>query len=430
MLEQMISRGSRPHGTLASARDMQLTIHRGSRQIGGSCVEVASGKTRIILDVGTPLEDVAEEDLRPKVDGLFNPGRKIDAIILSHAHLDHSGLLWQTRPEIPVYLTSGTSKMLMVSALYGGGNELPRQRQHTVAPGEPVTIGNLTVRLHSVDHSVFGSTAVSVEDGSKRIMYSGDLRAHGRKPGMARDLVAFAKANPIDALVMEGTHVGSNRGAGLTELELESELTKMFRAATSLILGFFSPQNLDRLVSFYKAARKSGRIFVVDRYTAAIMYLLHSEVRIPKPSLEAGIRVYFNRAGRKIAKIERNFAEVKIELKEILDAPQNYVMTCRPSMVEADFDSRLPSGTIAVYSMWSGYLTKSEWIQTRNAVGSALGKFIECHASGHIHLEDLEVLVSAVGPKVVIPIHTKAPETFAASLPNAQLLGDGVAMII
>lgn len=430
MGEQPMPLSTRHHGTLASPRDMQLTIHRGSHQIGGSCVEVASGKTRIILDVGTPLEDVAEEDLRPKVDGLFSPGRNIDAIILSHAHLDHSGLLYETRPEIPVYLTSGTSKMLMVSALYGGGNELPRERQRTVAPGEPFTIGDLSVRVHSVDHSVFGSTAVSVEDGSKRILYSGDLRAHGRKPGMARDLVAFANANPIDALVMEGTHVGSNCGAGLTELELESELTKMFRAATSLIVGFFSPQNLDRLVSFYKAARRSERILVVDRYSAAIMYLLHSEVKIPKPSVEDGIRVFFNRAGRKIPKIERHFAAAAINLEEILSDPKRYVMTCRPSMVEADFDSRLPPETLAVYSMWTGYLAKREWVQTRRAVESAPGKFVERHASGHIYLNDLQSLVNALSPKCVAPVHTNAPKAFESLFANSIWLSDGEALQI
>ena len=243
---------------------------------------------------------------------------------------------------------------------------------------------------------------------------------------MVRALKAFAKANPIDVLVMEGTHVDSHRGAGPTELELESELTNIFCAAPSLILGFFSPQNLDRLVSFYKAARGSGRIFVVDRYTAAIMYLLHSEVRIPKPSPEVGIRVYFNRAGHKVPKIEKNFSGAGIELAQILDSPQNYVMTCRPSMVEADFNSQFPAETLAVYSMWSGYLTKPEWVQTRNTVKSAAGRFVERHASGHLYSNDFLSLVDSLRAKAVVSIHTREPDTFAALFQNAVHLSDGV----
>ncbi len=181
--------------------------------------------------------------------------------------------------------------MLMVSSLYANQPELSRKRQRIIKAGVPITIGDMSVTAFDVDHSVFGACSLLIEADGKRVLYSGDLRLHGRKPGMTQRLVRHISDNPIDVLVMEGTHVGSDRPAGMTEAELEDALARLFSRAASLVLGFFSPQNLDRLVSFYRAARRSGRAFVVDRYAAAVMHLLHPDVRIPKPASAAGIRV-------------------------------------------------------------------------------------------------------------------------------------------
>ena len=41
---------------------MQLTIHRGAKEIGGSCVEINAGSSRIIADIGIPLHDVDGSD--------------------------------------------------------------------------------------------------------------------------------------------------------------------------------------------------------------------------------------------------------------------------------------------------------------------------------------------------------------------------------
>ena len=103
---------------------MKVTIYRGSREIGGTLIEVRSSSTRILIDAGYPLflnnepiaDDVAKRSylellalgVLPDIKGLYAWDQKgFDAVIISHAHIDHYGLLKFIHPSIPVYLSKG-----------------------------------------------------------------------------------------------------------------------------------------------------------------------------------------------------------------------------------------------------------------------------------------------------------------------------------
>jgi ribonuclease J len=428
---------------------MHITIHRGTHEIGGNCIEIATDCSRIILDVGMPLfnEDREPQDtwalrrqstdqlrqsgVLPNVPGLFDASNSHpDAILLSHAHEDHTGLLGHSHPDIPIYASVGTSKMMLAGAKFAGQPALPRERHRVIHAGQSVPIGNITVTAFAVDHSIYGALAFLIEADGQSVLYSGDLRMHGRKPGMHRSLIEAIKDRIVDVLLMEGTHIGQTDHQGSTEYELEEEIVR--QSAPGLVLASFSPQHVDRLVGFYRATVKAGRIFVPDAYTAFVMHLIASETSIPKPESSEHIRVFFPKFFRETLKkkrLERFFTLMSpagIEIGDIRSNPARYVMQFRPSMLESDFGCTLPTGSRCLYSRWSGYMDRPDWQTTQALLRQVNGDLIEAHTSGHIYAADIAALMEQFNAKLVVPIHTFEPERFKNIAPNFRLLKDGV----
>lgn len=425
---------------------VKLTIHRGAKQVGGTCVEVATDRTRVILDVGSPLADPAtllegnrpsNQPELPDVPGLFSDGPRVDAVVLSHAHSDHTGLIEKVRPIIPVYLSSGTSKMLMAGSMFAGQPRLDRKRERKLLPLKPTLIGDITITAFPVDHSAYDSMALMVEADGKRLLYSGDLRLHGRMVGRAKQLIEAATATPLDVLLMEGTNLSRrDQRTGHTEQELEDFLLDAIREAPGLVLANFSPLHVERMVSFCNATSRAGRKFVVDVYGALVRHLVSRGWQGMRSPGFGGFRVYYPRSfertwrRRNLGDIHEKFLAKRIEIDEVEAKPQEFVMLFRPSMLAGDFKNRFLPGTRCIYSYWPGYLAQPEYRLVEHKLHEAQGDLVELHTSGHLFVHDLVEFVRAVNPCKVVPIHTNAPWRFSELFENALLLSDGITLIL
>ena len=428
---------------------MQLTIYRGTREIGGNCVEIATDSTRIVVDVGMPLfnadrepfddrvildksiDELLESKILPNVPGLFAEGPEPDAILLSHAHMDHTGFLGHTRPEIPIYATTGTSKMMQAGGIFARQVEIPRDRHRELVPGKTTRIGDLRVTTFSVDHSAYGSAAFLVEGDGKTVLYSGDLRLHGRKTGMAKTLLAALKEKTIDVLLMEGTLLGSSQSKGVNEYELEKEIAEHVNSIDGLVLASFSPQHVDRLVGFIRAAQRTHRTFVADVYTAYILHLIKNETRTPPPISSKGIRVFYpeyflsSYERKRLHKVHDMFLDDRITMDDIQTDPAKHLMVFRASMIDSDFSGELPQGSLCLFSRWEGYLDQPEWKTTRERIEAVGGDLIHIHTSGHAFVKDIQKLVKQIAPRKTIPIHTFEPEALREHFDNVVTIRDG-----
>lgn len=427
---------------------MQVTIHRGSQEVGGTCIEVQSGTTRIVLDVGMPLFDknrnsfdtstirqktaaqLEASGIAPSVSGLFSGDDQPDAILLSHAHLDHVGLLKYTVPTIPVYASKGTSKMMLVGEVFANQTEIPRDRFRELRSGKLQTIGDFTITPFSVDHSIHGCLAFLIEADGKRLFYTGDLRLHGNRPQDHEAMIDALGGSSLDALIVEGTHFGFDDGSETTETELQTQIAWHTEDTLGLVLAAFSPQHIDRLRAFIHAAKETKRTFVADLYTAFALHMVSRDAGIENPLRNGFGRVYYPLSQRR--KIERRrdtrvtnmFRDLEIQMDEILETPDDFVMVFRESMLE-DFDGRFPNDSLCIYSKWKGYSESKSWKQVETALAATGGRIVHAHTSGHALSSDIVEFTQAIDAKAIIPNHTFDPQRFRDYFENVVTATDG-----
>jgi ribonuclease J len=295
----------------------------------------------------------------------------------------------------------------------------------------PVTLGPFTITPFLMDHSAYDAYAVLVEADDRRLFYSGDLRAHGRKGILFERLVARPPKN-VDVLLMEGSTIGrtGEDNEYPTEAELEKRFEQLFAEAAGLSLVWCSGQNIDRIVTIYRAARHVKKQLIVDMYTASVLRAIGNP-KLPQPGF-AGFRVFLpwgqkqTIRRKKLFDLAASFKTARIYPENLAGEAAKSVMLIRPSMRKDLEKAKCLADARMTYSLWGGYLKEDPqqrflaWLQQRGI------PMTHCHTSGHAPIKDLKRLAKALAPKMLVPIHSFEPQAFPALFANVQLKDDGV----
>jgi ribonuclease J len=446
---------------------MICTIHRGSHQIGGSCIELEHDGVRLILDAGLPLDaDPSTPDAAlPPVAGLFagpangpdickqnssvpstppsdagaSPARvpgPIAGVLFSHAHQDHYGLAHRIRPEIPLYATEASRRLMESSALLG--QPVHPHDWHSFQPGQPFRIGPFAIQPILVDHSAFDACALLIEAGGRRLLYSGDLRAHGRKGKLFERLLAQPPRD-VHALLLEGTMLGRASESVPTERELESDFIASMKETPGIVLCTTSSQNLDRLVTIYRATVQAERELVVDLYTAHMLATAGEFAATPQLAKDADgfnrfpfLRVWYPywltqriKQGAGEEALFR-FARWKRSRAEIATHASQTVLMVRANML-GDLERMGIRGGLYLYSLWSGYRRDPKQVEFEQTLAQWEIPTRSLHTSGHATPADLQRLVTALAPQKLVPLHTEHPDAYRAFSSATELHEDGEA---
>lgn len=410
---------------------MRFRIHRGATVIGGNCIEVQSEGKSLLLDLGLPLEaGKPDQSLLPPVEGLLtgdNPD--LLGVLISHPHSDHYGLLEVVHSSVPVYIGDDARKLLGIASAFTTGRTFA-QPVTTYRNRGTVDVGPFRITPYLMDHSAFDAYALLIEADGQRLLYSGDFRAHGRKAWAFDAFLADPPAS-VDVLLMEGTVLGrEDSPAPLTEDRVEANITASIAETGGIVLACFSAQNIDRLVTFYRATLRSGRQFVADAYTANILDAL-GKPTLPSPlSPSSRMKVYLPK--RQKARIVRSkrfdlvepYRRHRIYASDIGASSQRWVMMFRSSMIEDVEAIGGLSGGKLIWSLWPGYLDREKPDLRAWCEAKGIGFEIH-HTSGHAHLSDLARFVDGVGARRLVPIHTVQPHRYAELFPNVRPSSDG-----
>jgi len=413
---------------------MRLIIHRGSHEVGGSCVELNYNGTTILLDVGLPLDynfNVDPETISPQplFDNLKNGNKKIDAVILSHAHLDHYGLAGMLPHGVPVYCGKASSELMAITSQKSPEKAQPLELKFFKAWKE-FQVGAFLVTPYLMDHSAFDAYGFLISAGDKSLFYTGDFRGHGRKAKLLDRLVQ----NPpkTNALLMEGTLVGERTNElTITEQDLENQFVNAIKKTPGIVLVTTSSQNIDRIVTIFKATILTDRKLIIDFYTAEILDRLKPYAKLPQASWSKVKVCYPQLLARRFEKLGLDDILVRhrqngIKWTQIKKIEHNAVMLIRAGFL---YDIKrflnLEDATW-IYSLWSGYFERSKPLRNLKSHLEDKGvRYEYLHTSGHAKLEDLKKLVDAMAPEMVIPIHSFYPDKFKDYFPNVRIVDDG-----
>lgn len=407
---------------------MNFQIHRGTKEIGGSCVEIWTQSTRIVLDLGMPLvnpdktqfdsktiknlsvNELIKRGTLPNIKGLYE--KKGDtALVLSHAHQDHFGFLKYVNETCRIYLGRATKKLIEITSIFTNQDLELSNLQHFES-GKPLFIGDIEVTPYLMDHSAFDSYAFLIKANGKSLFYSGDFRIHGRKT-KAFDWFSHNTERNVDYLLLEGTSIGRVDKYFPTETEIETEFVNTFKQSKGINLIYTSGQNIDRLVSIYRACKRTRKTLAIDFYIANILKELSEFGAIPYPSKSfPEIKVFFPyRLSRMISNkgqemLLYRFKDYKITKEQIGEQVDKTVMIVRPSMLkDLEYVKGIENG-IFIYSMWDGYKKDKT---TKEFIDLLIGKGMTektIHTSGHADRDALKRMVEILKPKNLVPIHT------------------------
>jgi len=233
----------------------------------------------------------------------------------------------------------------------------------------------------------------------------------------------------IDCLLMEGSMIGRTKQIYKDENAVQCKIEDILKSKNNITFLFTSSQNIDRLVSAYKACLKTNSIFVIDIYTAFILDKLRKVSRhIPQFNWK-NIRVKFLKYHADML-VKAGYRDLlyaynahKIDIFEINRKKNKILMLARDNSIFPNLIKGIekPEDSTIIYSMWEGYLTEQfkEYCNQK-------GLIIEyVHTSGHATLEDLRIFSNALNSKTLIPIHTFEPKKYPSLFKNIKILNDG-----
>ncbi|MFH0913963.1 MAG: MBL fold metallo-hydrolase RNA specificity domain-containing protein [Chloroflexota bacterium] len=524
-----------------------LTFYGGIKEIGGNKILLEDGERRLFLDFGfpykrykrfyeeylkprsgaglldplvmgllPPLEGLYREDLAPpelwyrfREDPLYRQLEPVEGVLLTHAHLDHSGHISFLKQDIPVYATAETAfitKAIQDSgkadfdqqvcyftpaeyqtpngwqqpACLTGGEKL--QRQFCLADLDPETLSpearefwawgfwektarqkelvscplethhrsRFNLRCFPVDHSIPGACAWGVETSSGWVVYSGDLRLHGKRSELTEAFLHEASLLRPRALVLEGTNV--RREKNTSEGEVYQKALQAIAGAPSLVIADFSPRDVDRLLTFHRIARETRRklaMLAKDAYLLKTLHLLDSAV--PDPVRDSNM-VLYQETSKSPAIWQRylfqEFGHQTVLAKDVRDNPGDFILCFSFFDLNELPSIQPPPGTLYLFSSSEPHDEEQEidfrrlheWLRRFGIKGYGLPVEIkkDCesvwevpegerglHASGHASAPDLLRIAREIAPGLLLPVHCETPEFY-----QEHLKGSGIRVIL
>ena len=391
---------------------MNITVHRGTHQIGGSAIEISTASTRIMLDFGNELSlDEKYIPINLDIDGVTKGKPDCDGIVISHYHMDHLGQLTSALSEIPLYMGELSKEIALIGAEYQDrGLYLRLLGANTFRGGEVFSIGDIRIRPLVIDHSAADSYMFVIEAEGKRALYTGDFRMHGLRHHVLDKLVS-TYIGEVDVLITEGTSLSRDADDCISEATVLDDISSYIQDG-KYVFVMCSSTNIDRIMGIWQNM-PTDKVLICDAYQKRILDTVINNVYY-----ESSL---YRRHDSPLVIDKGRYPKYYMEhgFVSLVRGTENFISKIKEFPKD---DVRI------IYSMWTGY------IEENLALKELLDTYPSyiCHASGHVSKEDLVAFIELVNPDVIIPVHTESPEMLEGLVPHKSVcvVDDGEAFII
>lgn len=391
---------------------MNIIIHRGTHQIGGSAIEISTASTRIVLDFGNELSlDEKYTPINLDIGGVTKGIPDCDGIIISHYHMDHLGQLTSVLPEIPLYMGELSKEVAMIAAEYQDKNLYLRLLgANTFRGGAVFTIGDIRIRPLVIDHSAADSYMFVIEAEGKRVLYTGDFRMHGLRHHVLEKLVN-TYIGEIDVLITEGTLLSRGADDCISEVAVLDDISSYIQDG-KYVFVMCSSTNIDRIMGIWQNM-PTDKVLICDAYQKKILDTVINNVYYESSLYRRhDSPLVLNKGPYPKYYMDNGFVS-------LIRGTENFISQIKEFPKD---DVRI------IYSMWTGYIDENLALKT---LLDTYPSYI-CHASGHVSKEDLIKFIELVNPDAIIPVHTDNPERLEELVPhrNVYIVNDNEPFII
>ena len=391
---------------------MNIIIHRGTHQIGGSAIEISTASTRIILDFGNELSlDEKYTPINLDIDGVTKGLPDCDGIVISHYHMDHLGQLTSTLPEIPLYMGELSKEIALIGAEYQDRCLYLRLLgANTFRGGDAFSIGDIRIRPLVIDHSAVDSYMFALEAEGKHVLYTGDFRMHGLRHHILDQLVN-TYIGKVDVLITEGTSLSRDADKYISEAAVLDDISSYIQDGKYVFI-MCSSTNIDRIMGIWQNM-PTDKVLICDAYQKRILDTVINNVYY-----ESSL---YRRHDSPLVLSKGPYPKYYMDhgFVSLVRGTENFISQIKEFPKD---DVRI------IYSMWTGYIEEN----------LALKDLLEtyptyiCHASGHVSKNDLIKFIELVNPDAIIPVHTDNPERLEELVPhrNVYIVNDNEPFIL
>ncbi|SNR60601.1 RNA processing exonuclease, beta-lactamase fold, Cft2 family [Desulfurobacterium atlanticum] len=385
----------------------------GGNEIGASAYLYFIGGRKILIDYGIRFNN---KESFPDLEFLKSLAPEIDAIIITHAHIDHCGafhIASSLYPDTPVITTFETAELLSlmvedaIKVRYIGREEesfteyklfdeafLRIERKDFF---EPFTFGDIEITLFPAGH-ILGAASVLFKWDGKSLYHTGDISLKDQFTVKG----AVLPDEKVNFLVMESTYYYTDRDGG-DETSLVEGVKEIVERKGKILIPVFALGRAQEIISILKEGMMKGEIPPINVYVDG---LAREVCNIYEHNIDKEFfNFYIQPAPFYEGLSYEEACEENLREADCIIATSGMLMENTPSYIYGKLIGKRANNGI----IFSGYLSEESFgyrlLKEKKKLKNFKCQILKHHLSAHGSGKDLRMIESVLSPDKVILVH-------------------------